>query len=111
MIAAAPSGPLVTGATPRTFALYQLFLGDTDRSGVASTTAWKNFGYNMIILLAALQAAIADNNPRWASSSDAVGALLAEDVVYIDLRGAVAQGREAALASMDQGTRVIWERG
>ena len=42
-----PSAPATTSTTQHTFALNQLFLGDTDRKGAASTTAWKTFGYNI----------------------------------------------------------------
>jgi hypothetical protein len=45
--------PLPSGATPTSstaehnYALKTLFLGDTDTNGVASSNAWKAFGYNI----------------------------------------------------------------
>lgn len=54
------SGPAAGGRTPpaapnapasdtpaRTFALNQLYLGETDRTGKAVTGAWKDYGYNI----------------------------------------------------------------
>jgi hypothetical protein len=42
-----PSASKTTSTTPHNYALHQLFLGDTDRSGNPSTDAWKTFGYNL----------------------------------------------------------------
>ncbi len=42
-----PSGPKTTATTPETFAISTLQLGEADRSGVASTNAWKAYGYNL----------------------------------------------------------------
>jgi hypothetical protein len=44
---AKPSGPATTSTEEHNFALQTLFLGDQDRSGVTSQTAWKSFGYNL----------------------------------------------------------------
>jgi len=44
---AKPSGPTTTSTTEHNYALAKLYLGDTDRSGVASQTAWKSYGYNI----------------------------------------------------------------
>jgi hypothetical protein len=48
-----PPPPVPTGASmtthtaPHNYALHDLFLGDTDRTGVMSADAWKKFGYNL----------------------------------------------------------------
>jgi uncharacterized membrane protein YgcG len=46
-----PPGPPASGATPAsgsvTFAVSKLYLGDTDRSGAPSPSAWKQYGYNL----------------------------------------------------------------
>jgi hypothetical protein len=42
-----PGGPAADGTTPTVFAIKALYLGDTDRQGNASTTAWQDFGYNL----------------------------------------------------------------
>jgi len=44
-----PSGaaPPPTGTTPHDYAIRQLFMGDTDRTGVTSAAAWQSFGYNL----------------------------------------------------------------
>ena len=48
-----PPPPVPTGASATTvtkshnYALHDLFLGDTDRMGVTSADAWKDFGYNL----------------------------------------------------------------
>ncbi len=55
------------------------------------------------VLFAALQKAIAENDYQWATRSAEVGALLAEEVQYVDLRGELAEGKQAALQSMDEG--------
>jgi hypothetical protein len=44
---AKPAAPATTSTTEHTYALNALFLGDTDRAGNPSTTAWKKFGYNI----------------------------------------------------------------
>jgi hypothetical protein len=45
---AAPAGAPATPSTEsRTFALNQLFLGETGRNGVALNDAWKDYGYNL----------------------------------------------------------------
>lgn len=44
----APAGtPATTITTAHNYALKKIYLGDTDRTGVASPNAWKNFGYNV----------------------------------------------------------------
>ena len=43
---AAPSGGSPTSAK-HNYAVSKLYLGDTDRTGVTSQTAWKAFGYNL----------------------------------------------------------------
>ncbi|HEY3818860.1 MAG TPA: hypothetical protein VGL81_16930 [Polyangiaceae bacterium] len=44
-----PSGatPPPTGTSPHDYALSQLFLGDTDRAGLLSGSAWESFGFNL----------------------------------------------------------------
>jgi len=43
-----PSGASKTSSTTaHNYALHKLFLGDTDRNGVTSSTAWESFGYNL----------------------------------------------------------------
>ena len=44
-----PSGaaPHPMGTTPHDYALHRLYLGDTGRTGVASSDAWKSLGYNI----------------------------------------------------------------
>jgi hypothetical protein len=44
-----PSGatPPPTGTSPHDYAIHQLYLGDTDRNGIASSDAWAAFGYNL----------------------------------------------------------------
>ncbi len=44
---AKPAAPATTSTTQHTYALNALLLGDTDRGGNPSTTAWKKFGYNI----------------------------------------------------------------
>ncbi len=48
-LAAPPAKPTTGTATltRRVFAVNKLFLGDTDRSGVASSNAWKAYGYDL----------------------------------------------------------------
>jgi hypothetical protein len=45
----APSGatPPAGSTSPHNYALHKLYLGDTDRTGVASSEAWQGFGYNL----------------------------------------------------------------
>lgn len=43
----APNAPKTTSTTEHNFAVSQIFLGDTTRSGQASPTAWKDYGYNL----------------------------------------------------------------
>lgn len=45
--AAVDSGPQIVKIGGRNFAARKLYLGDTDRSGVASATAWKAYGANI----------------------------------------------------------------
>lgn len=47
------SAPTAAGTEPTTLAISKLFLGDTDRDGNASPTAWKKFGYNIDGLISA----------------------------------------------------------
>lgn len=42
-----PSGPATTDTSTKTFAISKLYLGEASRTGAASDTAWKNFGYNL----------------------------------------------------------------
>ena len=44
-----PSGaaPPPTGTSPHDYAIHKLYLGDTDRTGVTSATAWTSYGYNL----------------------------------------------------------------
>src|SRR4051812_12158703 len=44
---AKPSGPTTTSTTEHNYALAKLYLGDTDRGGVASQTAWKTYGFDI----------------------------------------------------------------
>jgi hypothetical protein len=45
---AKPGGPTVGASAPEhNYAIRQLFLGDTDRSGNPSATAWESFGYDL----------------------------------------------------------------
>ncbi len=48
-LSAPPARPTVGAATAtrRVFAVNKLFLGDTDRNGVASSNAWKAYGYDL----------------------------------------------------------------
>lgn len=43
----APTGGATTGTDERTFAVYSLQLGETDRAGAVNRDAWKKFGYNL----------------------------------------------------------------
>jgi hypothetical protein len=63
-------------------------------------------------LAAALAAAVTAGDANWATGSEVVAEVLADDVQYIDLRGEVANGKQAALESMDAGAQdcVIWLR-
>lgn len=44
---AKPSGPATTSMDVATFAVDTLLLGEADRSGAVSPTAWKSLGYNL----------------------------------------------------------------
>jgi hypothetical protein len=57
------------------------------------------------VLFTHLQQAILNGTAAWATSSEQVSALLAEDIEYVDLRGEVALGKHAALESMDAGAQ------
>lgn len=61
-------------------------------------------------LLALLQLAIGEGTVNWATGSDAVAALLSPKIQYTDLRGEVAQGKQAALESMDRGMERLLSR-
>jgi hypothetical protein len=63
-----------------------------------------------ILLSAAIQDAIRDANMQWATSSAVVAAQLHEEVVYIDMRGGIAEGKQAALESMDAGVSRLLQR-
>jgi hypothetical protein len=63
-----------------------------------------------IILSAAIQDAIRDANMQWATMSAEVAAQLHEEVVYIDMRGEIAEGKQAALESMDAGVSRLLQR-
>src|SRR5580693_7852560 len=41
------TGGATTSTTARTFALYQLYLGGTDRQGNVNQNAWKAYGYDL----------------------------------------------------------------
>ncbi|HEY8040161.1 MAG TPA: hypothetical protein VIF15_10225, partial [Polyangiaceae bacterium] len=43
---AAPASGSGTGKT-HNYAMRKLYLGDTDRSGVSNSSAWKDYGYNL----------------------------------------------------------------
>jgi hypothetical protein len=43
---AAPSGGSPASGT-HNYAMYTLYLGDTDRTGVTNSTAWESYGYNL----------------------------------------------------------------
>lgn len=43
----ASDGDPTSSTEERTFALHEIFLGEASRSGAASGTAWKSFGYNL----------------------------------------------------------------
>lgn len=45
--AAPTDAPAPNGSENVVFAVSKLYLGDTDRAGTESTTAWKSFGYNL----------------------------------------------------------------
>jgi hypothetical protein len=62
------------------------------------------------VLFTHLQQAILNGTAAWATSSEQVSALLAEDIEYVDLRGEVALGKQAALESMDAGARTTHAR-
>ena len=50
----APSGGTGPGgATPHNYAVHTLYFGDTDRTGVTSSSAWKAYGYNLDNLVTA----------------------------------------------------------
>jgi hypothetical protein len=42
-----PTGGMAAGTKSHNYALHDLFLGDTDRMGVTSADAWKDFGYDL----------------------------------------------------------------
>ncbi len=42
-----PSGGPTTGTDERTFAVFSLQLGETDRTGAVNRDAWKKYGYNL----------------------------------------------------------------
>jgi hypothetical protein len=44
---AKPDAPATTSTTEKTFAINALFLGESDRSGVANKDAWKSYGFNI----------------------------------------------------------------
>jgi hypothetical protein len=44
---ATPTAGPATQSTPHNYALHTLYLGDTDRQGNPSMTAWETFGYNL----------------------------------------------------------------
>jgi hypothetical protein len=62
------------------------------------------------VLYAAMQEAIKSANLQWATSSPEVASLLADDIVYIDMRGEVAEGKAAALEAMDAGVERLLKR-
>lgn len=44
---AKPDAPAAAGGDEKTFAINKLFLGETDRNGVANKDAWKAYGFNL----------------------------------------------------------------
>jgi hypothetical protein len=42
-----PDAPATTDTSQKTFAINQLLLGESDRSGMTSNSAWKTYGYNL----------------------------------------------------------------
>ena len=62
------------------------------------------------VLYAAMKEAIQTANLQWATSSPEVAALLADDIVYTDMRGEVAEGKAAALEAMDAGVERLLQR-
>ena len=44
---AKPSGPVTTSTNVETFAVQKLLLGESDRTGTPSQSAWKSYGYNL----------------------------------------------------------------
>ena len=43
-----PSGVVGSGgSTAHNYAIHQLYLGDTDRTGISNADAWRSFGYNL----------------------------------------------------------------
>ncbi|HEY8077249.1 MAG TPA: hypothetical protein VIF62_24150 [Labilithrix sp.] len=44
---AKPDAPATTDSSDKTFAVNQLFLGESDRSGNPNKDAWKSYGYNL----------------------------------------------------------------
>jgi hypothetical protein len=42
-----PNAPATTSKAEHNYALWELYLGDSDRTFAASTTAWKKYGYNI----------------------------------------------------------------
>jgi hypothetical protein len=40
-------GPTTSLTTPHHYAVHKLYLGDTDRTGIASANAWQSFGYDL----------------------------------------------------------------
>ncbi len=44
---AKPSAPATTSSDFKTFAVSELYFGDTDRSGSPNSNAWKTYGYNL----------------------------------------------------------------
>jgi hypothetical protein len=44
---AEPNAPATTDTSKRVFAVNQLFLGETNRAGVPTKDAWKDYGYNI----------------------------------------------------------------
>jgi hypothetical protein len=44
---ASPSGASAATGGAHNYAVHQLYLGDTDRTGVTNSDAWKSYGYNL----------------------------------------------------------------
>ncbi len=42
-----PDAPATTDSSDKTFAVNQLFLGESDRAGMPNKDAWKDYGYNL----------------------------------------------------------------
>lgn len=67
---AKPSAAAANLGDERTFAVYSLQLGETDRAGVKSTSAWKDFGYNLDGLVTTKESADVCTRVKGAASTN-----------------------------------------